>query len=194
MNRRTSTAMVWGMALVLVASLVACGPKEEPPPAPMMEMEKEEAPAEPVAPPPAPDTSGDETPSPLDGEVVEAYKYAVREGLLGDIFFDFDKYDLRPDARERLRKNADFMREFPDFTYGLEGHCDERGTNEYNLALGERRANAAKDYLVALGVESARLRTISYGEERPFCTTHDETCWQLNRRGHFVMTGRSDAG
>lgn len=156
----------------------------------MMEMPKEE-PAEEVAPPPAPSPVADEKPSPLDGETMEAYKYAVEQGLLGDIYFDFDKYDLRMDARERLRKNADFMKEYSQFTYGLEGHCDERGTNEYNLALGERRANAAKDYLVSLGVDPSRLRTISYGEERPFCTTSNEECWQKNRRGHFVMTGRT---
>jgi peptidoglycan-associated lipoprotein len=83
------------------------------------------------------------------------------------------------------------MSEYPTLEFGLEGHCDERGTNEYNLALGERRANAAKDYLVSLGVDSSRVRTISYGEEKPFCMTHDESCWQLNRRGHFVLTGRT---
>lgn len=194
MNRRTPTGMIWAIALLMVVSLVACGPKEEPEPAPMMEIAPEEAPAEEVAPPPAPKTMTDAKPNPLDGETMEAYKYAVEAGLLGDIYFDFDKYDLRMDARERLRKNADFMKEYANFTYGLEGHCDERGTNEYNLALGERRANAAKDYLVSLGVDAGRLRTISYGEERPFCTTHDESCWQKNRRGHFVMTGRANAG
>lgn len=194
MYRRTSTAVAWGAALVLVVGLVACGPKEVPEPAPVMEVEEPPAPAVTVAPPTAPDTSMDETPGPLDRGVVEAYEYAVREGLLGDIYFDFDKYDLRPDARERLRKNADFMKERPEFAYGLEGHCDERGTNEYNLALGERRANAAKDYLVSLGVSASRLRTISYGEEKPFCMGHDESCWQRNRRGHFVMTGRTNAG
>lgn len=194
MNRRMSTGMVWATALVLAASLVACGPKEEPPPAPVMDMVKEEAPAEPVAPPPAPPTTEDETPPLLSLEMRELQEAITAQGLMGDVYFDFDKYDLRPDARERLRKNADFMREYPTLTFGLEGHCDERGTNEYNLALGERRANAAKDYLLSLGVASDRLRTISYGEERPFCMSHDESCWQKNRRGHFVLTGRTDAG
>lgn len=193
MYRRIPTALVVATTLILAAGLAACGPKETPEPAPMME-EPAPAPAQPVAPPPAPDTSMDEKPGPLDGDVLEAYEYAVKMGLLGDIYFDFDKYDLRADARDRLRKNADFMKEFPQFTYGLEGHCDERGTNEYNLALGERRANAAKDYLISLGVDPARVRTISYGEERPFCTSRNESCWQQNRRGHFVMTGKTSAG
>lgn len=191
MYRRTSTAAAWAAALVLVAGLVACGPKDEPVVAPVMEEEPPPI-AETVPPPPAPDISMDEKPGPLDGELIAAYEYAVKQGMLGDVYFDFDKYDLRLDARERLRKNADFMNEYPQFTYGLEGHCDERGTNEYNLALGERRANAAKDYLVSLGIDANRLRTISYGEEKPFCMGHDESCWQLNRRGHFVMTGRTD--
>ena len=82
------------------------------------------------------------------------------------------------------------MRDNPALLFTIEGHCDERGTNEYNIALGQRRAAAAKDYIVSLGVEDARLRTISYGEERPFCTESDEACWQSNRRAHFVATGR----
>jgi peptidoglycan-associated lipoprotein len=82
------------------------------------------------------------------------------------------------------------MRDHGDILFTIEGHCDERGTNEYNIALGQRRASAAKDYIVSLGVEDSRLRTISYGEERPFCTESNEGCWQQNRRAHFVATGR----
>ena len=193
MNRRTSTAMVWTIALVLAAGLVACGPKEEPEPAPMMDM-ADEKPAETVAPPAAPDTSMDETPSLLDQDLQAIQDTIIRQGLLGDVYFDFDKYALRMDARDRLRKNAEFMKSYPMLEFGLEGHCDERGTNEYNLALGERRANAAKDYLVSLGVSASQVRTISYGEEKPFCAGHDESCWQKNRRGHFVLSGRTDAG
>ncbi len=192
MNRRMSTGWVWTAALVLLAGLAACGPKKEPPPAPMMEMEKEEAPAEEVTPAPTPSPVGDETPAILDGDLMAIQERITRMGLMGDVYFDFDKYELRMDARERLRKNADFMKEYSTLVFGLEGHCDERGTNEYNLALGERRANAAKDYLLSLGVGASSIRTISYGEERPFCTTHDEACWQQNRRGHFVVTGRTD--
>jgi peptidoglycan-associated lipoprotein len=82
------------------------------------------------------------------------------------------------------------MKENPGYLFTIEGHCDERGTNEYNLALGQRRATAAKDYVVSLGVAADLLRTISYGEERPFCRQSDESCWQQNRRAHFVVTGK----
>lgn len=192
MHRRTSTALALAIALILVAGLTACGPKDAPEPAPMMDVEAPPAPAEEVAPTPAPDTSMDTKPSILDKDLQGIQDEAVRTGLLGDIFFDFDKFDLRADARERLQKNADFMNQYPTLEFGLEGHCDERGTNEYNLALGERRAHAAKDYLVSLGVSSNHIRTISYGEEKPFCMGHDESCWQDNRRGHFIVTGRTD--
>ena len=123
--------------------------------------------------------------------LVVANEHALKSGLLGDVYFDFDKYDLTADARERLEKNAEFMKEYSSFVFGLEGHCDERGTNEYNLALGERRAAAAKSYLESLGVDGSRIRTISYGEERPSCMEHEEACWGKNRRGAFMITGRS---
>lgn len=192
MHRRISTALALAVALILVAGLTACGPKDVPVVAPEMEEAAPPPPAEEVAPPPAPDTSMDDTPPLLDGDLDEIAIRIKEEGLLGDVYFEFDKFDLRSDARERLQKNAEFMKEFSTLEFGLEGHCDERGTNEYNLALGERRAHAAKDYLVSLGVSSNRIRTISYGEEKPFCMGHSESCWQENRRGHFVLTGRTD--
>lgn len=104
-----------------------------------------------------------------------------------DAFFDYDKADIRADARDALSKTAQFLRSYPQIKVTLEGHCDERGSTEYNLALGDRRAQAAKDFLVSLGIGADRVQTVSYGKERPFCTTHDEACWQQNRRGHFVM-------
>jgi len=143
---------------------------------------------------PAPPSSADRTPDPLSGDLAQVNAYASAQGLIGDVFFDFDQADLRSDARERLAKNAQWLAAHPEFTLTLEGHCDERGTNEYNLALGERRASAARDYLQSLGVAANRLRTISYGEERPFCTQSDESCWSQNRRAHFVITGRAKVG
>lgn len=104
-----------------------------------------------------------------------------------DAYFDLDKADIRADAREALTKTAQFLRSYPQVNVTLEGHCDERGSTEYNLALGDRRAQAAKDFLVAAGIAAARIQTISYGKERPFCQDHDEACWKQNRRGHFVM-------
>ncbi len=105
---------------------------------------------------------------------------------LKDIYFDFDRADLRPDARETLKANADWLKKNPSATVQIEGHCDERGTAEYNLALGARRAQAAKDYLVTLGIPEQRLSTVSYGQELPVCTEHNEECWQKNRHDRFV--------
>ena len=104
-----------------------------------------------------------------------------------DAFFDLDKSDLRPDAREALTKDAEFLRSYPQVRLSIEGHCDERGSTEYNLGLGQRRAEAAKNFLISLGITGDRIETISWGKERPFCTEHDESCWQQNRRAHFVM-------
>ena len=113
-----------------------------------------------------------------------------RAGYLADVFFDTDKAELREDARATLAKNAAFLAQHPTLQVLVEGHCDERNTNEYNLALGWRRANAVKEYLVSLGVEASRISTISYGEERPFATCHDESCWWQNRRAHFVVIAK----
>ena len=104
-----------------------------------------------------------------------------------DAFFDFDKSDVRSDAREALTKTGQFLRSYSQVRVTIEGHCDERGSTEYNLALGDKRAQAAKQFLISLGVPAERMDTVSYGKERPFCTTHDEDCWQQNRRAHFVM-------
>lgn len=108
-------------------------------------------------------------------------------GPLRDVLFDYDSYDLREDARATLRENAAWLQENPKVRVEIEGHCDERGTVEYNLALGARRARAVRDYLVALGVSDHRMTTISYGEELPLCHEQSESCWQRNRRAHFVV-------
>jgi len=108
-------------------------------------------------------------------------------GDLRTAFFAYDSYALGGDAREALKFNANWLKENPSATVQVEGHCDERGTTEYNLALGERRANAAKDYLQKLGVEASRVTVISYGEERPSDPGHDESAWGRNRRAAFVL-------
>ncbi|MGH9685386.1 MAG: peptidoglycan-associated lipoprotein Pal [Candidatus Acidiferrales bacterium] len=104
-----------------------------------------------------------------------------------DAFFDFNKSDIRGDAREALTKDAEFLRSYPQVKVTLEGHCDERGSTEYNIGLGERRAQAAKNYLISLGIPASRMDTVSWGKERPFCTEHNESCWSQNRRAHFVL-------
>lgn len=108
---------------------------------------------------------------------------------LQDAYFDYDKSDIRSDARDALTKDATALKsilaDFPNAVIVLEGHCDERGSAEYNLGLGDRRASAAKDFLVQLGLPADKVKTISYGKERPQCTDSNEACWQKNRRAHF---------
>jgi peptidoglycan-associated lipoprotein len=106
---------------------------------------------------------------------------------LKDIQFDFDRYDLRADARDTLKTTADWLKRHMSTRVEIEGHCDERGTNEYNLALGAKRSQAAKDYLVTLGIQADRISMISYGEEIPVCKEHNEACWAKNRRDRFVL-------
>jgi peptidoglycan-associated lipoprotein len=107
---------------------------------------------------------------------------------LKDALFDYDKYDIRPDAKAALDDTAEWLNENKGVNVIVEGHCDERGTNEYNLALGEKRARAARNYLLSKGIAHARVQTISYGEEKPVCIQSGESCWQKNRRAHFVAT------
>ena len=126
------------------------------------------------APPPPP-------PQPAQPTLDELFLKEVR-----DAYFDYDKADLRTDTRAALSKTADFLKSYPQLKVTIEGHCDERGSTEYNLGLGDRRASAAKQFLVSLGVSADRLSTVSYGKEKPFCMESNESCWQQNRRGHFV--------
>jgi len=125
----------------------------------------------PPPPPPPPKTESEE----------EQFNAAMK-----DAFFDYDKSDVRTDAQQALTADADFLKAHPDIKFTIEGHCDERGSEEYNLGLGDRRANAAKSFLSNLGVGADRVTTISYGKDRPVCTEHNEECWQRNRRAHFV--------
>lgn len=106
---------------------------------------------------------------------------------IGDIYFDYDKYEIRQNDIVTLKKVASALQRHPKLRVIIEGHCDERGTNEYNFALGQKRANAAKQYLITLGIPSVKIDIISYGEEKPLCTEQNETCWQKNRRAHFVF-------
>lgn len=119
-------------------------------------------------------------------EVTEA-----KSSQFGNILFDFDKYTIREDAKPTLKAVADWLIKNKDAKMILEGHCDERGTNEYNLALGEKRAKSARDYIASAGVSKKRLDTISYGEEKPLCKEQTEDCWQKNRRVQFVVSGKA---
>jgi peptidoglycan-associated lipoprotein len=109
---------------------------------------------------------------------------------VGDVFYDFDKSTLREEGRAALQKGAEFLKRRMSVRATIEGHADARGTNEYNLALGERRANAARDYLISLGIAGDRLISLSKGEEAPQCVEQNEDCWQKNRRATFIITAK----
>jgi len=126
------------------------------------------------APPPA-------APAPKEPSIDDLWTRDVH-----DAYFDTDKADIRADARQALSGTADFLKAHPSVKVNIEGHCDERGSTEYNLGLGDRRAAAVKQYLVSLGVTADRMTTVSFGKEKPVCMDHGEPCWQQNRRGHFV--------
>jgi len=137
-----------------------------------------------VAPVPRPQPTPAATPSVLSEPL------AKLSGYLNPAFFDLDKADIRPDAKDVLGANSEFLRKYPTIKVTIEGYCDERGTREYNMALGQRRASSAKEYLISLGIDGSRLTIISFGKERPFCTGHDESCWQKNRRAQFTVTAK----
>ena len=176
------------LALVAATTFTACGKKTPPPPPPPP------PPVVPEAPPPAPPPPA---PKPEVAPVVDEYarlramsaEELEKSGILAEVYFDFDRADIREADRATLAKNADALKRFDFLRVTVEGHCDERGTVEYNLALGERRAKAAFDYLVSLGVPAERLKTVSYGKEVPVCSQSSEDCWQRNRRAHFTVSG-----
>jgi peptidoglycan-associated lipoprotein len=126
-----------------------------------------------VAPPPPQETSNDS-----DAQLFSAN--------MKDVFYDYDNYDISAQNQQVLQADVRFLQQHPGMKFTIEGHCDERGSTEYNLALGDNRANAAKQALAQLGISTGRMRTISYGKEKPFCTESNESCWQQNRRAHFV--------
>ena len=179
------------VALVLVAALPFAGCKRgpsAPPPLP-----PSAPPAAPATPPPAPQPADELAPqlNEYDRLKVMASDEIDRMGLLKDVRFDYDRADIREADRPLLAENAEVLKKFDFIRVTIEGHCDERGTVEYNLALGERRARAASDYLVSLGVGAERLKTVSYGKEVPVCQQSNEECWSRNRRDHFGVTGKA---
>jgi peptidoglycan-associated lipoprotein len=177
------------LAVAAVASLAACGKKPAPAPPPPP------PPVAPEAPPPAPPPAPRPEVQPQVDEYARLRAMSAEEiektGLLGEVYFEFDRSEIRDADRATLTKNADALKRFDFLRVTVEGHCDERGTVEYNLALGERRARAAYDYLVSLGVPADRLKLVSYGKEVPVCQASGEECWQRNRRAHFTVTGKT---
>ena len=171
---RKTPALLFVAAMTLAALFAAgCAKKAveappTPPPAPPV--------VQPVTPEPAPPVPEPPVPVPT-----------VTAGDFTDVYFDLDSYTLRDDAKVSLDNAAKLLRDHAEVNLTIEGHCDERGTVEYNQALGEKRSNAARDYLVNAGVSAVRVQTLSYGKERPFAEGHDESAWAQNRRAHFVL-------
>ena len=180
------------LSLCLAIGVVSCGKKPAPAPPP------------PPPPPPGGDTAAaaaaaaptaaaaGAAPAPTEDEIFaqKSLDQLNAERPLTDAFFDFDKSDLRDDAIASLQRDAEWMKRWSSTTVTVEGHCDSRGTAEYNIALGERRAKAVKDYLVSLGIAGDRIEVVSKGKESPFCFEENEACWAQNRRGHFIITAK----
>ena len=178
-----ASLLLLGVVAVSMTACTCAKPKPTPPPAVK------------AAPTPVP------TPAPVKEPEVKAppvekvedlgdLEKMNKAGYLKDSFFDFDKFDIRTDQRDRLAADAEWLKKYPKVRVTVEGHCDERGTANYNMALGEKRASAVKDYLASLGIEPARIDIKSYGKERPFEKGHNEEAWAQNRRGHFVITAK----
>jgi peptidoglycan-associated lipoprotein len=184
------TAAIAAFSLILSLGIAACGKKEPavtPPPPPMPT-----APATPPA-PPAPPAPATVPPAPralTEDEIFAQASAADIQKNFQDVYFDLDKDTIKDEGRSALTANADYMKRRSSVRITIEGHCDERGTAEYNLALGDRRANAVKAYLVSLGVTGDRILVVSKGKEAPFCSESNEACWQQNRRGHFIVTAK----
>ena len=188
---RLVSTIALGAALAIAAAgchkkVPAAAPLPPPPPPPA-------APRTPPPPPPPPAPAPAPAPRPLSEEEVFARKSVDQlnaEKPFDDVFFDLDKSSVREDAKPALQKDAEWMKKWTSVAITLEGHCDSRGSAEYNLGLGNRRAAAVKDYLTSLGVPAGRVTIVSKGKEQPFCNDQNESCWQQNRRGHFVITAK----
>jgi peptidoglycan-associated lipoprotein len=163
--------LIWAAALVALVAVAGCGGKKA------------------VEPTPSEDTTAPPVEEPKEQPVEETKvpSEEVSPISLNHVYFDFDSYSLTSEAKGTLEANARELKRVSTANITIEGHCDERGTKAYNLALGEKRANAAREFLVALGVSGSRINTVSYGKERPFDPGHDEAAWAKNRRAHFVV-------
>jgi peptidoglycan-associated lipoprotein len=180
----------------LCLSFAACTKKtvaKSTPPVPAPPAQTQ-SPAEPRSTPAEPRATPTETAAATPARMPDTATRARIQELLDriqDAYFDYNQKTLRPDAETALKSDAttlsEIVKQYPDFKLTVEGHCDERGSDEYNLALGEARAKRALDYIVSLGLSTSQLKTVSYGKEKPACTEHDENCWQKNRRAHITQ-------
>jgi peptidoglycan-associated lipoprotein len=182
------------LALAATIAVAGCSkkvpqPLPPPPPPPPAAV----TPPPPPPPPPPPRAAVPPPPAALTEDEIFARKSLEQlnaERPLDDVFFDLDKSEIRAEGRGALQKDSDWMKRWTSTRITIEGHCDSRGSSEYNLALGSRRATAVKEYLINLGVAADRVTIVSKGKEQPFCNEENESCWQQNRRGHFVVTAK----
>lgn len=185
---RRNKVFVLSAAVILAALILFTGCHKK------VSTRPEEAPAQPATQQPEPaqqpkapeKISERKAESVISSDITPEYAEG-KEGMFADIMFEYDKYDVKESYKSELQAVAAWMTKNSSAKVSVEGNCDDRGTNEYNLALGDRRAKAVKDYLVSLGVPSSRIETISYGEEKPVCTEQSEECWAKNRRAHLVI-------
>jgi peptidoglycan-associated lipoprotein len=183
-------AMSAALALAVAGCRKDAPPQAAPPPPPP-------PPAAPKAPPPPPPPPAAPKPAAAAPALTEAEIFAKKtleqlnaERPLTDVYFDYDQWAVRDDSRAPLQANSEWLKKWASTRITIEGHADARGSSEYNLALGSRRAAAVKEYLLTLGVADNRITVVSKGEEQPFCTDENEGCWRQNRRGHFVITAK----
>jgi peptidoglycan-associated lipoprotein len=189
MNRGVSVTAL--LALVTALSVSACGkkpPAPAPAPPPPAATAAPTTPAAPPPPPPAPATPPTRTPT--EDEIFARKTTEELSKELGTVYFALDSSQLNDAARPVLQKNSEWLKRWPSTKIVVEGHADSRGTAEYNLALGERRAVAVREYLVNLGIPETRIQVVSKGKESPICTEENESCWQQNRRGLFIVTAK----
>jgi peptidoglycan-associated lipoprotein len=190
---RTRVGLTILLSLILFAESSCRSPRKVPPPEPTPRVTSEEAPQPAVPVQTAErDFPMNETPDQdvLSADIAEVNRMARERGWIRDAFFAFDASMLDEDAQAALSSSATWLRSHPEYRVRIEGHCDERGTEQYNLALGDRRAETAAAFLSASGVDRSRIQTVSYGEERPFEQGSDEAAWAQNRRAHLVLAGR----
>ena len=182
-------------AVLVMLVIAGCAKKKPPVARPMPPPSATAGTGTPTAPPPPPRPIAEPVvvpPEPLRDDAIgsKSLDDLNRESPLSPVFYDLDSFDVSAEGQQVLQANAKVLKQFPSWQITIEGHCDERGTAEYNLALGERRALAAKTYLVSLGIPADKVRTVSYGKEFPFDPTHTESGWSKNRRAHFVLTSK----
>lgn len=197
MNAKMLRTFLVSMVVLMIVLVPACRRRTPPPVAHPATTDTTPPPTVTIPPPtdtattvaPREDFVRDEQPQEeqLPSDIEALNQMAQTRGFIRDAFFNYDEATLDSDAQSNLTATADWLRRNAQYNLLIEGHCDERGTEQYNLALGDRRANAARDFLLTLGIDASRIRTVSYGEERPFETGHDDAAWRQNRRAHLVL-------